>query len=80
MMTGHKRGSEEAYLAATKIALEACLVAGIICFLWPYYFKAEGVELFGLFLFTIAAGLRPPLAIFRMYEKSKHDRADRLDP
>lgn len=74
MMIGHKRGSEEAYLAATKIALEACLVAGLICFLWPFYFEAEGAELFGLFLLTIAAGLRPPLAAFRMYEKVKHNK------
>lgn len=74
MMTGHKRGSEEAYLAATKIALEACLVAGLICFLWPFYFEAEGAELFGVFLLTIAAGLRPPLAAYRFYEKSKHNK------
>ena len=74
MKTGHERGSEEAYLAAIKIALEACLVLGIIFFLWPFYFEAEGLELFGVFLLTIAAGLRPPLAIFRMYEKSKHNK------
>lgn len=74
MKTGHKRGSEEAYLAATKIALEVCLVAGIICFLWPFYFEAEGLELFGVSLLTIAAGLRPPLAAFRFYEKSKYNK------
>lgn len=74
MMTGHKRGSEETYLAATKIGLEVCLVAGIICFFWPFYFEARGLELFGVFLLTIAAGLRPPLAAYRLYEKTKHNK------
>lgn len=74
MTTGHKQGSEEIYLAATKIGLEVCLVVGIIFFLWPLYFEAEGIERFGVFLLTLAATLRPPLAAYRLYEKTKHNK------